>query len=107
MPITRYITTHAVPSVAAILFSIFSGGCSVDPGMSAYREGEYGRALQEFRAQDDADGEFAVGLMHYKGEGAARNPAEATVWLRRAADHGYSPSDRSLRKLGKIRTAVL
>jgi hypothetical protein len=53
--------------------------CAGAPGMAAYRQGNYGGALREFRASDEPAGEFAVGVMEYKGEGVARDPSPGAV----------------------------
>jgi TPR repeat protein len=41
-------------------------------------------------AQGDAAGEYGLATMHAKGEGTARDPAEALKWYRAAADHGHA-----------------
>ena len=78
-----------------VVFSTISaglllGGCSMDPGMNAYRQGEYAVALREFQKEDDPAGAFAIGVMHYKGEGVDRDPREASKWFRRAAGLGHA-----------------
>jgi TPR repeat protein len=52
-------------------------------------------ALELYRkaaAQGDAAGEYGVGLMHAKGEGTRKDPAEALRWYRQAAAKNYVPA---------------
>lgn len=44
----------------------------------------------------DAPAQYALGLRYYKGDGMAKQPAEAVKWYRRAADHGYAKAQNSL-----------
>ena len=76
-------------TLAAILLTLLIGGCGGTAGMTAYRHGDYNEALREFKSEEDPEGNFAVGVMHYKGEGGARDPDEAVAWFRRAAGQGY------------------
>jgi len=53
------------------------------------------RAVDYFRraaAQNHPAGEFGLGRMYAKGEGVARDPAEALRWYRRAADRDHLPA---------------
>ncbi|HEX2769751.1 MAG TPA: hypothetical protein VHN12_10760 [Geobacteraceae bacterium] len=74
--------------LSGLLFNLFLSGCAGNPGLAAYRQGDYSEALREFRDEGDPAGEFAVGVMHYKGEGVPRNPVKV---LRRPAASGGPP----------------
>ena len=84
------------PLAVAILALI--GFCALVPvpraqadfkdGMAAHRQGDYTNALKEFRA-GAAKGEglalFSLGFMYFKGQGVARDPAQAYLWFDLAA----------------------
>lgn len=57
-------------------------------GMAAHRQGNYDRALKEFR-KGAAKGEglaiFSLGFMYFKGQGVKRDPAQAHMWFDLAA----------------------
>ncbi len=74
--------------LAGLFTVLLLGGCVGSSGLAAYRQGDYAEALREFQAEDDPAGDFAVGVMAYKGEGGARNPGAAVDWFRRAAGEG-------------------
>lgn len=83
-------TAKTVLPVGALLLAILFAGCAGAPGTAAYRQGDYGRALREFRAAEDPTGDFAVGVMAYKGEGVAR----------KAARQGSARAQEYLERLG-------
>ena len=85
-----YSTAKRVLPAGALLLAALFAGCVGAPGMAAYRQGDYAGALREFRAAEDPTGDFAVGVMAYKGEGVARDPDAAADWFRRAAEQGYA-----------------
>ncbi|MDD2335781.1 MAG: tetratricopeptide repeat protein [Geobacteraceae bacterium] len=82
--------------VRCLAGSIFSatlilGGCaSHSSGVAAYKRGEYSKALKECRANRTPEGDFALGLMYYKGEGVKRDPKEAATYFRRSAEQGHA-----------------
>jgi len=80
--------------LSSVLFCLFIGGCVSNQGVDAYRKGDYTEALREFRNEGDPSGDFAVGVMHYKGEGVLRNSGEAVGWFRRAADNGHPAAQK-------------
>ncbi len=71
--------------------ALMIGGCASDSsGVAAYKKGEYSTALKEFRADPSPEGNFALGLMYYKGEGVKRDPKEAASYFRRSAEQGHA-----------------
>ncbi|MCH8098520.1 MAG: sel1 repeat family protein [Proteobacteria bacterium] len=61
----------------------------VDEGVVAYNRGDYATALREWRPlaeQGDAEAQFNLGLMYYKGRGVPQDYAEAVKWYRLAAE---------------------
>ena len=64
-----------------------------DKGIDAYGTGDYASALQEFNAlakQDNARGQFMLGVMYGSGAGIPKDNAEAAKWYRLSAQQGYS-----------------
>ena len=47
-------------------------------------------------AQGDAEGEFGLGSMYAGGEGVKRDPAEARIWVTRAAEKGHATAINAL-----------
>lgn len=77
--------------IALFLAVLALGGCAGDgTGVAAYKRGEFSKALKEFRAEGSPEGDFALGLMYYKGEGVRRDPGEAVQHFRRAAEQGHA-----------------
>ena len=44
----------------------------------------------------DAQSQFSLGLMYFKGDGIPMNKAEAVKWWRKAAEHGHADSQYNL-----------
>ena len=82
--------------LAGILLTMLLGACGGTAEMAAYRHGDYDEALREFKDEGDPEGNFALGVMHYKGEGVARDPDEAVAWFHRAADNGHAGAQYNL-----------
>ena len=62
-----------------------------EDGMAAYNRGDYVPAIKVFRAmaaQGNARAQGVLGVMYRRGQGVARSPVRAFVWLNRAAAHG-------------------
>ncbi|MGH8710942.1 MAG: tetratricopeptide repeat protein [Burkholderiales bacterium] len=65
---------------------------SFQNGVNAYGRKDYTTALGIFRGladQGDARAQTNLGLMYQRGEGVARDDAEAVKWYRKAADQGF------------------
>ncbi len=86
--------------LAAVLFTAatFVGAAAVDESavaeaVSHYAQGRFDQALALFLPaadQGNISALFHVGLMYARGEGVARNLAEAAKWFERAADGGHN-----------------
>ena len=62
-----------------------------DKGIDAYGTGDYASALQEFNAlakQDNARGQFMLGVMYGSGAGVPKDNTEAEKWYRLSAQQG-------------------
>ena len=71
----------------------------VDEGVVAYNRGDYATALREWRPlaeQGDAEAQFNLGLMYYKGRGVPQDYAEAVKWYRKAAEQGVAEAQYNL-----------
>jgi len=89
--VCRIVVMSLVP--AALIF----GGCASDSaGVAAYKRGEFTAALKEFRADRTPEGDFALGLMYYKGEGVQRDHKEAAYYFRRSAEQGHAAAQYNM-----------
>src|SRR5580700_10170024 len=62
-------------------------------GMRAFRKGDYPTAYREWKAaanQGQAEAQYNLGMLYWKGLGVASDPEEAFRWLRLAADQGQA-----------------
>ena len=70
--------------------SLFAG---FDEGVVAYKNGDFQRALREFRqaaGHGDAHAQNILGFFYYHGTGVTRDYAEALRWYKEAADQGVA-----------------
>ncbi len=64
-----------------------------NPGVAAYKRGDYATALRELRPlaeQGHASAQFNLGLMYNNGLGVPQDYAEALQWYRKAAEQGHA-----------------
>lgn len=54
------------------------------------------RWLHKAAEQENADAQYALGLLYNLGEGVEKDPAEAARWFRRAADQGLADAQYEL-----------
>ena len=72
---------------------------SFTAGVAAYEQGDYARALAEWRPlaeHGDAVAQFNLGLMYQDGLGVLQDDAEAARWYRLAAEQGNSVAQVNL-----------
>jgi hypothetical protein len=89
----KYVLSIGYRGLVLSLFSavVILGGCVSDSsGLAAYKRGEYSTALMKFRADRTPEGNFALGLMHYKGEGVTRDHEEAATFFMLSAEQGHA-----------------
>lgn len=85
--------------------SLASSGAWAGPwedGMAAYNRGDYVPAIKLFRplAQaGNAKAQKLIGVMYRKGQGVARSPARAFMWLSMAAARGDARAKAELREV--------
>lgn len=68
-------------------------------GMAAFKNKDYQRAYQEFKASADAgqaEAEFDLGVMYAQGLGVLRDLNAAASWYRKAADQGNAEAEFAL-----------
>ena len=84
------------------LFPLAALLCFVEvilPDATAQQTEELRREFQSTKAKaekGDADAQFTLGVMYAKGNGVAKDPAQAVTWYRTAADHGNAPAQFNL-----------
>ena len=92
---------HLVSVLSLLLALLATSQASADfaQGDAAYRQGDYGTALREFRPlaeQGDARAQARLGLLYYQGDGVPQDFTEALIWLRKAAQQGNAPAQARL-----------
>jgi TPR repeat protein len=68
-------------------------------GLDAYGTGDYASALEEFNAlakQENARGQFMLGVMYGSGAGVPKDYSKAAKWYRLSAQQGYSYAQHNL-----------
>jgi TPR repeat protein len=80
------LATGALPAFA-------QGG--LDEGMTAYRNGDYAKAVELWRPlaeKGDVAAQYRLGSMYGEGKGVAQDDKEAFKWFQRAAEKGNAPA---------------
>lgn len=79
-----------------------------EDGMAAaYNRGDYVPAIRLFRPlaeKGNAKAQSVLGKMYRKGQGVARNPAQAFMWLSFAARRGGARAKTELREVSQAMT---
>lgn len=92
----------ALVALALALFQALPARGDVISGQLAYQQGRYDEALANWRPaaeRGDAEAEFDLGIMYYKGVGVSADPVEAYAWFARAAGNGNELAGRMLTAL--------
>lgn len=85
----------AAPAGALVLDGVlFSGVARADvkSGVDAWSQGDYGKAVDEWRPladRGDADAQFNMGQAYKMGRGVPTDMSAAMEWFRKAADQGH------------------
>jgi TPR repeat protein len=65
-------------------------------GMNAFNQGKLDEAYEWFmKSPEDAGCQYALGIMHYNGEGATKSYKLSTQFFTKAADQGVIPAQQS------------
>jgi TPR repeat protein len=78
-----------------------------EDGMASYNRGDYVPAIRLFRPlaeQGNAKAQSVLGVMYRRGEGVARSPVRAFIWLSRAAARGDTKAKVELRDVSQTMT---
>jgi len=80
-------------NIAAVVTGIILAACPVladyQTGIGAYRVHDYKWALKEFKADQNRDSQYTLGIMYFKGEGVKADHLEGIEWFRKAAAQGH------------------
>jgi len=78
-----------------------------DTGLNAYIDGDFERAMAEWKAEVNRPGEpenlaiyretlYAIGMLYWQGEGVAQDHTVAAVWMKQAADINHPGAQNKL-----------
>ena len=91
---------RAVLVAGLCLGSVMAAAASeFDDALKAYNKKQYGKAFPVFRKlalAGDADAQFRLGGLYFKGHGVKQNAAEAVAWFQKAATQGHAEAQNSL-----------
>ena len=87
--------------IVTMFLTAFGGITYADfnDGWVASEEGDYKTAFNEWKPladQGDADAQYNLGVMYYKGKGALKDYKQAVKWYQKAADQGYASAQHNL-----------
>jgi TPR repeat protein len=87
--------------VALILAAGIAGSVAgpAEEGAAAYKRGDYLTAMRFLRPlahQGNADAQFLLGEIYYRGRGVEQDYTTAVTWYRKAADQGHPGAQWSL-----------
>lgn len=95
--ILPYATRVARGLVAAIITMTPTAwamaAATLEDGIAAYRSGDFGKAVEVWRALADQGvpmAQYRLGDMYAEGKGVEQNDKTAMQWYQRAADHGVA-----------------
>lgn len=74
----------------------------------AYTKRDYVQAIKLFRPiaeKGNAEAQFNLGIMYYRGDGVGQNPQEAMRWYRLAAEQGHAEAQAKIRA-NEVQAAV-
>ena len=95
-----HVTWPLVGVVIAVLLPGNPIAGALEDCAAAFDRHDYAAALQLCRPlaeQGDVRAQTSLGGMYYNGQGVQRDYAEATKWVRKAAERGYAPAQANPR----------
>ncbi len=96
----RYLATRlGLSGLGIILLSAVPDFADTAAGLVAFKNRDYHRAFQEWKASADAgqaEAEFDLGLLYAQGLGVRRDLTEAARWYRKSADQGNAEAQFAL-----------
>ena len=87
------------PLVILALLAPLNAGADIDKGKAAVEAGDYATAAQKFKKaaeQGDADAQYNLGSMYFRGDGVEQDYVEAVKWYTLAAEQGYARAQAEL-----------
>lgn len=78
-------------AVTACITGLTAGAVLADyaTGLKAYQKKEYGRALKEFKAANDKNSHYNLGVMYFKGQGVKPDHLQGLEFFKKAAEEGH------------------
>ncbi|MGE4617710.1 MAG: tetratricopeptide repeat protein [Gammaproteobacteria bacterium] len=96
----RTFIVHQKALIILVLVSLSTpSAADFGAGIAAYKRGDFEAASSEFSrlaTAGDVRAQFAMGLMHYNGEGVEQGDAAAFEWYRKSAEKGYAKAQYNL-----------
>ncbi len=71
-------------------------------GFAHYQQGKFDEAMKWFRKASDGrnfSASYNIGLLHERGEGVPRDPAQALVWYEKAKAQGHTGADTAIKRV--------
>ena len=96
------VATLVIGGLISIAWIGAAAAGKLDEGLTAYRNGDYGTALQLLQPLAEkgvVTAQIDLGIMYRFGRGVPKDDTQAAAWLRRAADHGSSYAQSQLRAM--------
>ena len=86
-------TLAMISIIGALIFGSIGALLAADfqAGFAAAQKGDYAAALREWTPlaeQGDAEAQYNLGVMYYKGDGVSQDYQTAAKWFRLAAEQG-------------------
>ena len=98
MPLMKNTVTLVAFFIFHMLISTNLWSADLKKGATAYKEGDYARALREWKPlafQGNAKAQF-LGNMYYKGGGVPQDDGAAYKWFKKAAEQGLTRAQNNL-----------
>lgn len=99
----KILSTHLVLLIF-LFIGVSQALASFEDGLSASKNGDYTRAMREFRSLAEhghADAQVQLGIMYEMGLGVKKNYSEAAKWYQKAAINGESSAHKRLLEMKK------
>ena len=89
---TRFFALSAV-LLLTVMGTLPATAQTMEEARAAYERGDHDAALRGYRRaaeQGNAEAQFSLGFMYYRGEGVPEDDTEAARWLDRSAEQGHA-----------------
>ncbi len=92
-------TTLRIFSLGVLTLAGMPAFADTAAGLAAFKNKEYGKAYQEWKAAADAghaEAQFDLGVLYAQGLGVRRDLTEAAFWYRKSAEQGNAEAEFAL-----------